>query len=40
MVLHNDMIHDCLVLRTHDRRAQARLFYKKDYDLRTALEAL
>lgn len=37
--LHDEMIHAHLVLSTHDRGACARLFRKKDCDLKKAIEA-
>ena len=39
-MLHDEMIHDHIVLDTHDRSAQARLFCEKDCDLKKAIEAL
>ena len=38
--LHDEMIHDRLVLGTHDRSARVRLFHEKDCDLRKTIEAI
>jgi len=38
--LHDEMLHDCLVLGCRDEGARARLFCKKECSLKKALEAL
>ena len=38
--LHDEMVHNCLILSCRDKGAKARLFREKDCTLKKALEAL